>query len=365
MNKLKEFEKSLSEKYLEREEVIHGIVIGMISKMNILLIGEAGTGKSQLVRDVGSSLDGASYYQWLMTEYTVPEELFGAVKLTGLEEGRFVRNTTNKLPEANLVFLDEVYKANSSILNTLLTAMNEKMYFNDTQVVKMPLISLIGASNEYADEEENLEALDDRFQLRYVVEEIQESSNFKRLLQKGNKIEIPKIKLEDIISIQKEVDNIAVSEDIVDIIDRIRVELAEEDVNVSTRRWVQSLNILRAEAAYQERKEISVSDLSILNHVLWKNPKDSRLVKSVISKYCIDTFADCIKKIKKEKTEIEAEQIVDDTTVLEKIKQLKTVQLKARELLQSYTSPEKEASIKEVIDEIDQSILKITETLFV
>ena len=96
---------------------------------------------------IGRRLDGAGYFQWLLTKFSTPEELFGAVSLRALENDEYRRVTTRKLPEAHIAFLDEVFKANSAILNSLLTAMNERVFHNDGTPTQMPLVALFGASN--------------------------------------------------------------------------------------------------------------------------------------------------------------------------------------------------------------------------
>ena len=131
---------------------------------------------------------GARYFQWLLTKFTTPEELFGAVSLRGLENDEYRRVTSGKLPEAHIAFLDEVFKASSSILNTLLTIMNERIFYNGTEKVRIPLISLFGASNELPSEEDELEALYDRFLLRYVVDYIKEDFRFLKMLNTENEI---------------------------------------------------------------------------------------------------------------------------------------------------------------------------------
>src|SRR4030095_3811076 len=125
---------------------------------------------------------GARYFQWLLTRFTTPEELFGAVSLRALEEGDYRRLTTHKLPEAHIAFLDEVFKSSSSILNTILTLMNERRFHNGREVVQVPLLTLVAASNELPEDDELL-ALNDRFLLRFVVDYVEEDFRFLKLLQ--------------------------------------------------------------------------------------------------------------------------------------------------------------------------------------
>src|SRR5256712_12424330 len=132
--------------------------------------------------EVWRRLTGARYFQWLLTRFTTPEELLGAVSLKALEEDDYRRLTTHKLPEAHIAFLDEVFKASSSILNTILTVMNERRFHNGREVVEVPLLTLFAAANELPEDDELL-ALHDRFILRFVVDYLVEDFRFLKLLQ--------------------------------------------------------------------------------------------------------------------------------------------------------------------------------------
>ena len=127
-------------------------------------------------------IEGANYFQWLLTKFSTPEEIFGAVSLKGLEQDDYRRVTTHKLPEAHIAFLDEIFKANSSILNALLTIINERLFHNGRERIAVPLITLFGASNELPDEEE-LTALYDRFMLRFMADYISEEFRFLKMLE--------------------------------------------------------------------------------------------------------------------------------------------------------------------------------------
>src|SRR5512136_1263453 len=161
----------LGQAFLERADVIDGALAALLSGHHVLLIGPPGTAKSMLADELCRRLDGSTYFQWLLTKFTTPEEVFGAVSLRALENDDYRRVTTRKLPEAHIAFLDEVFKANSSILNSLLTLINERRFHNGRDVIEVPLITLVGASNELPEDDE-LQALYDRFLLRFVVDYI-------------------------------------------------------------------------------------------------------------------------------------------------------------------------------------------------
>src|SRR5437763_13099337 len=172
----------LQQVFLERTELIDGALVALVAAQHVLVIGPPGTAKSMLADEVCRRLDGAQYFQWLLTRFTTPEELFGAVSLKALENDDYRRLTTHKLPEAHIAFLDEIFKASSAILNTILTLMNERRFHNGRDVAEVPLLTLFAAANELPEDDELL-ALHDRFLLRFVVDYLGEDFRFLKLLQ--------------------------------------------------------------------------------------------------------------------------------------------------------------------------------------
>lgn len=284
LEKLTEIRNELKASYLERDEVIDGTLIALLTGNHMLLIGPPGTAKSQLVSEVCNKIKGAQYFQWLLTKFTAPEELFGAVSLKGLENDEYRRVTNGKLPEAHIIFLDEVFKASSSILNTLLTVMNERIYYNGTEIAKIPLISMFGASNELPSEEDELEALYDRFLLRYVVDYIKEDFRFLKLLQGEGSEEKSDaiITQEELDDCKSQVANTAVPSNILKLIGRIRTELKKKGIIPSDRRYKQSISILKAKAYLDGRSEVSEEDLRFLENVLWRDPGEKTEIQSII-----------------------------------------------------------------------------------
>ncbi len=269
--------------FFERDEVIDGMLCALLARAHVLLIGPPGTAKSLLARELCERIDGARYFQWLLTKFTTPEEIFGAVSLKGLENDEFRRVTTGKLPEAHVAFLDEVFKASSSILNTLLTIMNERTFFNGRSPVEVPLITLIGASNELPGEEDELEALYDRFLVRYVVGYIKEDFRFLKMLQSG--FDSPArsvLTFDDLLECQREAAAVTVPPHVLKLIARIRRDLAKKGLSVSDRRYKQSLDLLRAKAYLEGREAVDDEDLPFLENVLWREPEERQEVEAVV-----------------------------------------------------------------------------------
>lgn len=155
---------------IERDTEVRLLLLAALSREHVLYIGPPGTAKSELSRRLSRLYQGA-YFERLLTRFSVPEELFGPLSMRALEEDKYVRQTQGYLPEASVAFVDEIFKANSAILNTLLTLLNERLFDNGSLRVPVPLVCMVGASNELPESEE-LDALYDRFLLRRRVAQV-------------------------------------------------------------------------------------------------------------------------------------------------------------------------------------------------
>ena len=278
---LRAIREELQQIFLERAELIDGALVALLAAQHVLVIGPPGTAKSMLADEVCRRLTGARYFQWLLTRFTTPEELFGAVSLKALEEDDYRRLTTHKLPEAHIAFLDEVFKASSSILNTILTLINERRFHNGREVTAVPLLTLFAASNELPEDDELL-ALNDRFLLRFVVDYVEEDFRFLKLLQSRAPAARTTLALAELEAARAEAAALPVPGSVLRALTDLRRELRRRNLIVSDRRWAQSLGVLRAYAYLAGRTEVSEEDLPFLAHVLWRDPAERPEVRTAI-----------------------------------------------------------------------------------
>lgn len=212
LDKLRVLCGELKEIFLERIGVIKGILHAIISGNHVLLLGPPGTAKSMLVGRVCRHIEGTGYFQWLLTRFTTPEEIFGSISLRGLENDHDERVCSGRLPDAHIAVLDEIFEANSTILNALLFLINERVFLNGDEAMEVPLVLLIGASNNLPEEKEPA-ALYDRFLLRYIVDYIGGEEDFKRMLRFGDTFPDKRITLDELNALLEEVAQVEVCRD--------------------------------------------------------------------------------------------------------------------------------------------------------
>jgi MoxR-like ATPase len=270
----------LNSAFPERRDVIDGALAAVLAGEHVLLLGPPGTAKSALVRAIAQAF-GGSYFERLLTKFSTPEELFGPVSLKGLENDHFVRVTTGKLPEAEFAFIDEVFKSNSAVLNSLLAIANERLFHNDGTAVRCPLVSLFGASNELPEGKE-LEALFDRFLLRFDVTYLLVASNVRAVLSGGEPAIATKLTMNDLRRAQAEVMAVKVTDETIDALLAMRDACRAEGITASDRRWKKSLGVVRASAWLAGEKKTSPEDLGILVDSLWREPKDRPKVARIV-----------------------------------------------------------------------------------
>lgn len=278
--KILQLQTELVSKLVERREVVHGVVLALVAREHVLMLGPPGTAKSLVAALVCQAL-GGGYFSILLTRFTTPDEVFGPVSLKGLEEDRYERKVTGYAPTARLLFVDEVYKASSAILNSLLTLLNERVFDNGGRRYACPLETCIAASNELP-QDASLGALHDRFLLRYSVPPLSEQGA-RQLLTNTKKIQVKtRLTPEELAHVQTVADRVTVPQDVLEALLRIRQEVNAAGVYVSDRRLLQLRGLLRASAALSGRATADKSDLHVLAPALWVTPDQIEQVRRIV-----------------------------------------------------------------------------------
>jgi MoxR-like ATPase len=283
LQKVLTIEQELNQMFLERYDVIRGSLVALLYRKNILLLGAPGTAKSMVSRELCNRIEGTVFFKYLFTKFTTPEEIFGPFSLKALENDEYYRITQGRLPEAHIAFADEIYKGSSAIANTLLTIINERKFINGSKEIDVPLQCLFAASNEMPPESEELAAFHDRFHLKYEVRYIQERSSFINMLKnQQTNPDRTRLTLEELASIQKQVEKVQISDEVYDLIDKIRFALSKEGILVSDRVFNASQDLIRTSAWMSESQMAQPEDLGICAHAYWDEPKKQRTVKQIV-----------------------------------------------------------------------------------
>jgi len=287
--RLAQLARVLEERFLGKNEVIRLLLIATIAGEHAVLIGPPGTAKSALIRTFARLLH-ARYFEYLLTRFTEPNEIFGPVDIAAFREGRYERRTEGMLPEAEIVFLDEVFKSNSAILNALLTLLNERRFTSGGHVMKSPLLSAFGASNEVPGDE-TLTAIYDRFILRIRNDNL-EAYHFQDLLQKGLDHEVlqmsdapvhPLVTARELAELQRGLlQRTRFGEDFFSRYKGIVFQIRAEGVTVSDRRVVKLLKLFAASAFLDGRAQPDASDLFVLKHV-WNNEDQAQILEAIVT----------------------------------------------------------------------------------
>jgi MoxR-like ATPase len=286
-----ELARHMSTQFLDKQEIIRLMIISAIAGEHMVIVGPPGTAKSAII-DMFARLIDARYFEYLLTRFTEPNELFGPVDIAAFREGKYTRRIDNMLPSAEIVFLDEIFKSNSAILNSLLHVINERKFQNGAEVVKVPLISLFAASNEVPNDE-NLAAMFDRFLIRVVSDNL-DSFHFADLMKKGVHLEVskmtgrrdaqkPLLSAADLRSLQSHFDTFMVfADDFLTKYKSLIFQIRSEGISVSDRRSVKMLKLFAASAVFDGRTQVHDGDFFILRHI-WNNLDQVDLLEEIVN----------------------------------------------------------------------------------
>ncbi len=277
--KFKTIERELGEIFHERTQPINGISLAILSGTNTLFLGSPGIAKSALVNNYAKHITGGKYFWWLINRFSTPEELFGPHSMEGLKNDSFRRVIEGTLADCHIGFIDEIFKANSGVLNTLLPVLNERVFFNDRKPVELDLLTVFGASNEIPDAEDNLDALYDRFPLKYKIIPIQEPSSFKKLMMQEDLVKYSPttvISLEEIKEAKRQADALPIPEKVHDDITKVWAALQNAGIVVTERTFVKSKALLKSHAWLKGKKEVTSDDIEILHNACWKKEAEER-----------------------------------------------------------------------------------------
>ena len=350
----------------EREELVECIAIALLTRKNLFILGDAGQGKSFAINQFRARITGARQFERLLTKQADEDQLFGRVDMSTLIPGALPASelehdatyqnllfslkclregagsmpdtpetweaidratgraesyrklaealyqreprvlTDGKIPESDIVFLDELFKCNDGVLNSLLTALNERKYTNEGATYPIPTISFFAASNEvpnFSDPQERiLLALYDRLDLKVITENITERDHRLQMLKKkqtGSAEQIhATMTLDELKDMQAEVAAIPVPDAVNELTDDILCELRKAGVRVSDRKFLNYAPVAQAKAWLSGHKEVTAQDLLALKNYLWDLPKDRALVETTLSRMCINPMQDKVDNIR-------------------------------------------------------------------
>ncbi|MGY6648575.1 AAA family ATPase [Wenyingzhuangia sp. IMCC45574] len=283
INQLQQVLNHVKETFVGKDHIIDLLGICLIAQENLFLYGPPGTAKSAIVKELSKTLKGKTF-EYLLTKFTEPNELFGPFDIRKLKEGDLVTNTDGMLPEATLIFLDELFNANSAILNSLLMVLNEKVFKRGKEVKNIPALISIGASNNLP-EDEALQALFDRFLIRVKCDNVapdylKEVLNAGWKLQQNKDKKLPTIDVSIIKELQSDllsIDVAPIQKEYIEMISRLR----NAGIQVSDRRAVKLQKLVAASALICKRDKAILSDLWVFRYT-WENNEQREILNNIV-----------------------------------------------------------------------------------
>ena len=311
----------------EKDTEISLSLLAALAGESVILLGPPGVAKSMVARQLKTAFRDAHSFEYLMSRFSTPDEIFGPVSIQKLKSSdTYERAVDGYLPTADVVFLDEIWKAGPAIQNTLLTVINEKLFRNGNKEMHLPLKLLVAASNELPAKGEGLEALWDRFVIRIESRPIKKESNFRAMLLDShadfsgstgglghadfaNNADFSELKItgEEYAEWSENINQIGVKEEVLDVISVIRKSLRAVNVDeaaerrniyVSDRRWKNIARLLRTSAFMQDREEVDCCDLLPIYHCLWQEPEERDAIRTIVIRALFAPLAEKLVEMK-------------------------------------------------------------------
>ncbi len=367
----RKFMVELAYPFVGREEEAKVLTLALLAREHVLLVGEPGTAKSALARRAAELLN-VRFFKYLLTRYTEPAELFGPLDIKGLQEGVYKRITRGKLPEAEIAFLDEIFNANSAVLNALLSILQERVLYDGYTEIRVPLWTMIGASNRIPDEPE-LEALYDRMLLRHFTRPVEENK-WSELLDAAWNIESGKIpvpqpimglaELKQLHQTVLEVDYQPVKTKLI----KLYAIFEEKGVHLTDRRKGKALKVIAANAVLSGRTIASEEDLIVLKYVAPRDEDDLDKVLAIIAEE-LKTPAKYLRELADiENNTRELARIIEgipeyDPRLVEVHRNLRIARERVLELARESGNEQVESRAQEVVYEIDTLLEKVSRKL--
>ena len=286
--RLRQVAETIQGMFIGKDEIIRLMSVAVVAGEHCVLLGPPGTAKSALIRTLSQLLQ-ANYFEYLLTRFTEPNELFGPVDINAFRQGTYRRNTAGMLPEAEIVFLDEIFKSNSAILNALLTLLNERKFVSGGETIECPLISVFGASNEVPTDE-TLGAIFDRFLLRVQSDNL-DAYHFNELLLRGIDWEVrqlggdepqPLVAANELVALRRDFGKqMNFSDEFLSTYKGLVFQIRAEGVSLSDRRTIKLLKLFAASAYLDGRRQADTSDFFILKHI-WNNHDQAALLDAIV-----------------------------------------------------------------------------------
>ncbi|MCM8551008.1 MULTISPECIES: AAA family ATPase [Streptomyces] len=275
----------LSDRFYERADVVRTLLVTLLAGQHSLVLGPPGTAKSEMARELTGRIEGASYWEILLSKFTAPTRMFGPIDVAALARGEYRQVYDGRATTAHVAFIDEIFKCSTAALNETLGYLNERIYHPESggEPVRCPLIGAITASNELPDGEDSA-AIYDRLLVRIEVKYLEDPSNFAALVRSAvsrpaaptrTTVELAALRR----AVAEHVPAVDVPDLIVDAVCTLRAALRRRELVASDRRWRQAVGLLQASAYLDGRRSVTENDLSVLTHVLWNSPAERPAVE--------------------------------------------------------------------------------------